>query len=109
LYGIPNMFFLDEKSYGVCVSDYVTLLLFRHRPPYVHLGRQSQILMSCKFQFFKGVFDVRCNFKMKEVGRCRAKGPENRKKITMSVSCSMIQEPVRTRKNKMMETILVEF
>ncbi|CAN6832859.1 unnamed protein product [Brassica oleracea] len=43
-------FYLLSKSYGVCVSDYVTLLLFRHRPPYVHLGRQSQILMSCKFQ-----------------------------------------------------------
>ncbi|CAN6814153.1 unnamed protein product, partial [Brassica oleracea var. botrytis] len=32
-------FYLLSKSYGVCVSDYVTLLLFCHRPPYVHLGR----------------------------------------------------------------------
>ncbi|KAG5397968.1 hypothetical protein IGI04_019782 [Brassica rapa subsp. trilocularis] len=46
---------------------------------------------------------------VEKVGRCRAKVPENRKKITMSVSCSMIQEPVRTWQNKMMETILVEF
>ncbi|CAN7106094.1 unnamed protein product, partial [Brassica rapa subsp. narinosa] len=42
-----------SKSYRVCISDEVTLLLFRHRPPYVHLRRgynYISILMSCKFQ-----------------------------------------------------------
>ncbi|CAN7065861.1 unnamed protein product, partial [Brassica rapa subsp. trilocularis] len=46
-------FYLLSNSYGVCVSDDVTLLLFRHGPPYVHLRRRYNyisVLMSCKFQ-----------------------------------------------------------
>ncbi|CAN6894049.1 unnamed protein product [Brassica oleracea] len=30
-----------SKSYGVYISDVVTLLLFRHKPPYVHLRRDK--------------------------------------------------------------------
>ncbi|CAN6999740.1 unnamed protein product [Brassica rapa subsp. trilocularis] len=44
-----------SKSYRVCISDEITLLLFRHRPPYVHLRRDKghavgNSVESCKYE-----------------------------------------------------------